>query len=73
MIGVVMIIGILLGVSTPSYQEYARNSNGNMNYALSLATPCPTGKRESGFALAPAGFVLLKQKTLTGEEGATCQ
>ena len=72
MLPVILIAGFLVGVSTPSYQEFARHSNGNASYHISFIGDCTTGKRDSGFALAPAKFVLFKQRALDGSVGETC-
>ena len=72
MLPVILIAGFLVGVSTPSYQEFARHSNGNASYEISFVGDCSTGKRDTGFALAPAKFVLFKQRALDGTVGKTC-
>ena len=61
---VVLTIAILIGASTPQYKEYAKHSNGNAAYSFSYTAPCQTGLRDSGYALAPARFVLFKQRPL---------
>ena len=33
---------------------------------------CPTGKRDTGYALAPGKFVLFKQRGHNGSVGKTC-
>ena len=63
---VVLTFAILIGVSTPQYQEYAKHSNGNAAYSVDYVAPCKTGLRDSGYALAPTRFVLFKQKALDG-------
>ncbi|MGC6474607.1 MAG: hypothetical protein ACON5P_08190 [Candidatus Puniceispirillaceae bacterium] len=72
MLPVILIAGFLVGVSTPSYQEFARHSNGNASYHVSFVGDCATGMRDSGFALAPAKFVLFKQRAHDGSVGETC-
>jgi len=72
MLPVILIAGFLVGVSTPSYQEFARHSNGNASYEIAYVGGCTTGKRDSGFALAPARFVLFKQRAHDGSVGKTC-
>ena len=72
MLPVILIAGLLVGVSSPAYQEFARHSNGNPSYQLSYVDDCPTGMRSSGYALAPAKFVLFKQRGFDGKAGNTC-
>ena len=72
MLPVILFAGFLVGVSTPSYQEFARHSNGNASFGISYVGDCTTGKRDSGFALAPAKFVLFKQRAHDGSVGEIC-
>ena len=72
MLPVILIAGFLVGVSNPSYQEFTRHSNGNASYQISYVEGCSTGKRDTGFALAPAKFVLFKQRANDGSVGETC-
>ena len=69
---IIVVIGLLVGVSSPAYQEFASHSNGNASYEFAYVSQCPTGKRESGYALAPAKFVLFKQKPYQGQAGKAC-
>ena len=70
---VAFIVALYLGISSPEYQEFRKHSNGNAAYSITLVDPCETGPRETGYALAPAKFVLLKQKPLDGKEsGPVC-
>lgn len=73
MFPIVLVAGLLIGISTPAYKEFSRHSNGNASYSISLATPCQTGKRPSGYALAPADFVVLKQRDFSGQAGPVCK
>ena len=64
---------LVLGISSPEYQEFIKHSNGNDEYSITFVAPCKTGLRDTGYALAPAKFVLLKQKPLDGREsGPVC-
>ena len=72
MLPVILIAGLLVGVSSPGYQEFSRHSNGNPSYQISFVLDCPTGKRDTGYALAPGKFVLLKQHGHDGSVGKTC-
>ena len=66
-------IALFLGISSPQYQEFRKHSNGNGAYSISFVNPCETGLRDTGYALAPAKFVLFKQKPLNNKEaGSVC-
>ena len=70
---VVFTIALVLGLSSPEYQEFRKHSNGNDAYSISFVNPCETGLRDTGYALAPAKFVLFKQKPLNNKEaGPVC-
>ena len=72
MLPVILIAGLLVGVNSQSYQEFSRHSNGNASYQISFVGDCSTGKRDTGFALAPGKFVLFKQRGHDGSVGKTC-
>ena len=42
------------------------------SYQISFVADCPTGKRDTGYALAPGKFVLFKQRGHDGSVGKTC-
>ena len=66
-------VALVLGISSPEYQEFRKHSNGNDAYSITFVDPCRTGLRDTGYALAPTGFVLFKQKPLDGKEaGPVC-
>ena len=66
-------IALFLGVSSPQYQEFRKHSNGNAAYSITFVDPCETGLRDTGYALAPAKFILFKQKPLNDKEsGPAC-
>ena len=66
-------VALFLGISSPEYQEFRKHSNGNAAYSITLVDPCETGLRETGYALAPAKFILFKQKPLDSREtGPVC-
>ena len=70
---VVFTVALVLGLSSPEYQEFRKHSNGNDAYSISFVNPCETGLRDTGYALAPAKFVLLKQKPRNNKEaGPVC-
>lgn len=71
---VVLTVAILLGVSSPGYQEYLKHSNGNAAFSIGFSAPCTTGLRNTGYAYAPARFIMFKQKPLGEDEaGAVCE
>ena len=64
---------LVLGISSPEYQDFIKHSNGNDAYSITFVAPCETGLRNTGYALAPAKFVLFKQKPLGDKElGPVC-
>lgn len=56
-----ILVVMLIGVHTETYQEFQKHSNGIKEYRLVKSTPCSTGLRDSGFSIAPAGSVVFKQ------------
>ena len=72
MLPVFLIAVLLVGVTSPGYKEFSRHSNGNPSYQISFVADCPTGKRDTGYALAPGKFVLFKQRGHDGSVGKTC-
>ena len=70
---VVFTVALILGISSPEYKEFRKHSNGNDAYSISFVNPCQTGLRDTGYALAPAKFVLFKQKPPSNKEaGPVC-
>ena len=53
--------------------EFVREGNGNPVYKFAYVGDCETGKRDSGFALAPTGSVVLKQVNRDGTIGDVCK
>ncbi len=72
MVAVAFVAALLIGVNTPSYKEFASHSNGNDSFGLTFAMPCGSGLRDSGYAFAPLGFVIFKQRGFDGIAGETC-
>ena len=52
---------------------FVREGNGNPVYKFAYVEDCETGKRDSGFALAPTGSVVLKQVNRDGTVGNVCE
>ena len=68
----IVILTVALVLSS-EYQEFRKHSNGNDAYSISFVVPCETGLRDTGYAFAPAKFVLFKQKPHKNEEaGPVC-
>ena len=58
--GAALLVLIGLGVFTSeSMQTFRENSNGNPKYVISVVGDCDTGIRDSGFAYAPCGGIVL--------------
>ena len=70
---VVFTVALVLSISSSEYQEFRKHSNGNDAYSISFVNPCETGLRNTGYAFAPAKFVLFKQKPLNNKDaGLVC-
>ena len=54
-------------------REFVKHGNGVPEYEFVTSQPCKTGLRPSGYAYAPAGRIMLKQKNLDGTvDAAVC-
>ena len=63
----VLIIVLAVALFPPhELKEFIKHSNGMAAYELVTSQPCETGLRSSGYAYAPSGGVMLKQKNLDG-------
>ena len=51
---VVFTVALVLGISSPEYQEFRKHSNGNDAYSISFVDPCDTGLRDTGTVLGEA-------------------
>ena len=67
----ILIFGVGL-VSSDTYTEFRKHSNGNPEYVIGYVKECETGLRGSGFALAPTGSIVLKQVNKDGSVGEIC-
>ena len=66
---------VLLGLgimTSESMQTFRLNSNGNPEYVITFVGDCNTGLRDSGFAYAPTGGIMLKQVNKDGTVGDVC-
>ena len=73
MLIITSIAAIFFGLSSDTYNEFSNYSNGVNEYDLVFASPCSTGKKQSGFAIAPNNFVLLKQRNNQGDLDEICK
>ena len=68
-------IMLLLGVgvyTSDSMSEFRAHSNHNPEYVFAYVKECESGLRESGYALAPSGTLVLKQVNRDGSVGQVC-
>ena len=68
-------IMLLLGVgfyTSDTISEFREHSNHNPHYAFAYVGECETGLRESGYAYAPSGSLVLKQVNRDGSVGEAC-
>jgi hypothetical protein len=65
----------LLGVgfyNSDGMSEFREHSNHNAQYVFSYVKECESGLRESGYAYAPSGSLVLKQVNRDGTVGDVC-
>ena len=68
-------IMLLLGVgvyTSDRVAEFRAHSNHNPEYAIAYVKECESGLRDSGYALAPSGTIVLKQVNTDGSVGDVC-
>ena len=66
---------ILLGLgvyNSDAMTEFRQHSNHNPHYVISFVGDCESGLRESGYAFAPSGSIVLKQVNTDGSVGDVC-
>ena len=69
-----LVIAAITGLfNSDPVAEFVREGNGNPVYEFAYVEDCETGKRDSGFALAPTGSVVLKQVNRDGTVGDVCK
>jgi len=62
-----------LGVyNSDAMSEFREHSNHNPEYVISFVKECESGLRDSGYALAPSGTIVLKQVNKDGSVGDVC-
>lgn len=72
MLGLILVVGLVTTFTSDNVKEFRKHSNNNAVYEWVVVSPCPTGMRKSGFALAPTGTVILKQVNRDGTVGEVC-
>ena len=66
---------ILLGLgvyNSDAMTEFRQHSNHNPHYVISFVGDCESGLRDSGYAFAPSGSIVLKQVNTDGSVGDVC-
>ena len=67
-----MMLAAVAVFNSDAVTEFRENSNGNPVYKFVYVDDCETGKRASGYALAPTGNLVLKQVNKDGTIGNVC-
>ena len=70
--GVLALVAVIGFFNSEPALAFFKAGNGNPAYKFVDVKDCKTGKRQSGFALAPAGMVVLKQANHDGTIGDVC-
>lgn len=68
---IMFLIGVGFYNSDDMFQ-FREHSNHNAQYVFAYVEECESGLRESGYAYAPSGSVVLKQVNSDGTVGAVC-
>ena len=67
----VILVG--LGVyNSDAVSEFRAHSNHNPGYVFAYVEECDSGLRNSGYAFAPSGSIMLKQVNRDGSVGEVC-
>ena len=67
----VILVG--LGVyKSDAVSEFRAHSNHNPEYVFAYVEECDSGLRNSGYAFAPSGSIMLKQVNRDGTVGEVC-
>ena len=62
-----------LGIySSDAVSEFRTHSNNNPQYVFAYVEDCDSGLRDSGYAYAPGGSIILKQVNSDGTVGEVC-
>jgi hypothetical protein len=71
--GIIVVLGMVALMASDSMSEFVARGNGNPVYKFVYVEECETGQRDSGFAFAPTGSVVLKQVNRDGTVGDVCK
>ncbi len=67
----VILVG--LGVyNSDAFSEFRAHSNHTPEYVFAYVEECDSGLRNSGYAFAPSGSIMLKQVNRDGTVGEVC-
>ena len=58
--------------SGDAVSEFRTHSNNNPQYVFAYVEDCVSGLRDSGYAYAPGGSIMLKQVNSDGTVGKVC-
>ena len=68
-----LVILVGLGIyNNDAVSEFRAHSNNNPEYVFAFVEDCDSGLRDSGYAYAPAGSIMLKQVNRDGTVGEVC-
>ena len=68
-----LVILVGLGIyNSDAVSEFRAYSNNNPEYVVAFVEDCDSGLRDSGYAYAPAGSIMLKQVNRDGTVGEVC-
>jgi hypothetical protein len=68
-----LVILVGLGIyNSDAVSEFRAHSNNNPEYVFAFVEDCDSGLRDSGYAYAPAGSIMLKQVNRDGTVGEVC-
>ena len=69
----ILVILVGLGIYTSdAVSEFRTHSNNNPQYVFAYVENCNSGLRDSGYAYAPSGSIMLKQVNSDGTVGEVC-
>ena len=71
--GIIVVLGMVALMASDSMSEFVARGNGNPVYKFVYVEECETCQRDSGFAFAPTGSVVLKQVNRDGTVGDVCK
>ena len=72
MVAALVILAGLGIYNSDAVSEFRAHSNNNPEYVLAFVEDCDSGLRDSGYAYAPAGSIMLKQVNRDGTVGEVC-